>query len=212
MTEFGDRDIVIVGAGGHAKVVADSIRKSREFRIVGYLSDHANDHSMTIDGVSVFGPIAQVPELKKRGLRNLHIAIGDNDRRNHYFGFAESIGVPLPAIKDPDSIVSDMAAIRTACFVGPGAIVNAGAVLENGVIVNSGAIIEHDCIIGRFSHIAPGACLTGKCSIGERVLFGAAAVARPNISIGDGAVIGAGSVVVCDIANLATVKGNPARA
>ena len=202
--------LVILGAGGHAKVVIDAVNAGDRFDIVGMLSDHDPDIGETVCGVVVSGPVED-------GLQSFnadtvfHVAIGDNAARQKYSERLRDAGRSLATICHPTAWVSPSAVLGEGSYVGPNASVNAQVRAGVSIIVNTGAIVEHECAIGSFTHIAPGSCLTGRCDVGQGVFIGARSVVVPGRRICDGAIVGAGAVVVRDVAPHSVVKGVPAR-
>lgn len=194
-------DLVIVGAGGHARVVL-SILDSRS---VQGLLDPAFAPGTRVDGAIVLGGEDALPDRTGP----MHVAIGDNRRRREV---VERFGS-----RTWQTIISAMATAPPGLEIGEGTFVGTRAVIQPGsrigrhVIINTGAIVEHDCSIGDFVHIGPGAVLCGGVKVGEDTLVGASAVIVPGVLIGRAATVGAGSVVLSSVADGQTVVGNPAR-
>lgn len=197
-----DRSIRLIGAGGHARVVASSAAR------MGLILKAVLDTDPARIGAAL-GGVAVTPDAGQvEG--PLHIAIGANAVRRRIAEFRPDAA--WIAVIDREAKVADHAKIGDGALIGMGACVQTGARIGRHVIVNTGAIVEHDCIVGDFAHIAPGAVLTGEVRIGEGVLIGAGAVVLPGLTIGDGAVVGAGAVVTRPVAAGVTVVGSPARA
>jgi UDP-perosamine 4-acetyltransferase len=201
-------DILIIGAGGHAKVAVD-VARAAGFRPVGLLDPEPPQP--VVLGVPVLGGDDVAPRLFAEGHRAAIVAIGQNALRRRLNLRLREIGFALPSLVHPSALISPSATLGEGVVVMPGAIVNACAVIGNFAIVNSGAIVEHDCWVGEASHIAPRSVMGGGCTIGDEVLFGIGAVARPLSSIGARAVVGAGAVVAGTIEGGTTVVGIPAR-
>lgn len=160
------KKVVIVGGGGHAKVVIDTIEEmisaGEEIEISGFLDD--NEESTEIYGYKRLGRI----EAAQNYSNNLfHLAIGNNSLRKKFF--EENEGFGYLTVIHPKSIVSKRAEIEAGCFIGAGAVVNAEAVIGRLSIVNTKAVIEHDCEVGRYSHISYGGILGGGSGTEERV-------------------------------------------
>lgn len=204
--------IVIWGAGGHAKVVADIVRRGSQLEVAGFLDDASPGRVDTeFYGAPIYDDAIRLSELLSSGIRQIVIAIGDNESRLRKADLARQAGFVLPAIIDPAAIVSASAGLDEGVVVGPGAIVNADTSLARCVIVNSGAIVEHDCKISEGAHIASGATLAGHVSVGSCSLVGVGATVRDRIQIGQSSIVGAGSVVVHDVPDNAVAYGVPAR-
>ena len=195
--------LCLLGAGGHAAVVAEAARGAG-WNVTGAYHDGDGDGLETL-GIPSLGAIADASGTKTA----LHAAVGDAALRRAWTeGIEDS---RLPVIIHPSAIVSPSATIGAGVFVGPGAIVNAHARLEQGAIVNSGAIVEHDAVVGAFAHIAPGAVLGGAATIGDDALIGLGARVRPTASIGRAAVLGAGATAIDDVGAGIVAIGTPAR-
>ncbi|GIW74799.1 MAG: acetyltransferase [Phycisphaerales bacterium] len=195
--------IVLVGGGGHARVVADAARWAG-VQLEGFVDD---DPNAVVPGLEHLGP----PE--HAGPRWL-LCIGHVPARMRVLerlqGRAHGPGLGW-VLLHPSAILSEQIRIEQGVFVGPGAVVNVGASLGAHAIVNSGAVVEHDASVGPCSHVAPRAVLCGQVRVGRGCLIGAGAVVLPGVRIGDGATVGAGAVVHRDVAEGATVVGVPAR-
>jgi sugar O-acyltransferase (sialic acid O-acetyltransferase NeuD family) len=197
--------ILIVGAGGHAKVVVDAIMASRIKANVCFVDDDPATYGSILLNFPVLGNLEGV--LTAGDV--VHVAIGNNLVRERMFlktDMARFLRVIHPA-----ACVSQWASLGSGSFVAATAVVGPDAGLGRGVIVNHGAIVDHDCEVGDFSHIAPGASLAGNVKLGVKVMVGAGARILPGIHIGDEAVVGAGAIVVSDVAAGVIVKGVPAK-
>lgn len=194
--------LVILGAGGHAAVVAE-IAERAGWTVVGVAAS---------DGGDVGDPDAagseRLARMMAEGVR-LHAAVGSAEVRTRWM--ARYGAANFATIVDPTAQVSPSARLGAGCSVGAGAVVNARAVLGDGVIVNTRAVVEHDCTVGACAHIAPGAVLCGAVRIGDGTQVSAGAVVIPARSVGARAMIGAGAVVVRDVPDGATAVGVPAR-
>lgn len=213
-----ERQLVLVGGGGHAKVVADAARSSG-WAVVGFFDDGPADppFPLSVCGVPCLGPVPTDPNRMQH--QALFIAVGNNAARNR---LAQSIwpgseGSHGPAAPDHVTVihssaeVSPSARVSQGTLIGPRAVVNADAIIERDCIVNSGAIVEHDCRIGTAAHIAPGVVLGGAVHIGTLTLVGLGARVLPGVRIGNRCIIGAGAVVTADVPDGTTTVGVPAR-
>lgn len=202
-----DNRLLVLGAGGHAKVVID-IARAAGWNPIATLDPIGVGHFCA--EVPVLGNDDLAENLFTDGLRFAVIALGSNSLRMHIGKNLLSIGYQCPVITHPSAIISQYVCIGDGTVIMPGAIINSDAHIGSFVIVNTGAIIEHDCKIGNGAHIAPRSVMGGNVEIGDMVLFGIGAVAKPEITIEREAIIGAGSVVVSRIATGRTVVGVPA--
>jgi sugar O-acyltransferase (sialic acid O-acetyltransferase NeuD family) len=194
-------DLIVIGAGGHAKVVLFALSPC----VHPGLIDPLRPVGSQIDGHPVLGG----DEVLAQRTEPAHVAIGDNGRRREVVG---RVGPRVWAtVASPHALVLGSVEIGDGAFLGARTLVQPGVRIGRHAILNSGALVEHDCTIGDFAHIAPGAILAGGVSVGDGALVGIGAVVRPGIVIGRDAVVGAGAVVVRDVPDGATVVGNPAR-
>lgn len=205
--------IIILGGGGHARVLIDLIKTSGRYEIMGILDKKLKMGSSQI-GIAVLGKDTLLPELYKKGCKNACIGVGsikENDKRESLFLKVKKAGYSVPCLIHPSAFVSKETAIFEGVQIMAGAIVQAGCQIEENALINTGAIVEHDCIIGKHVHICPGTVISGGCTIDDRVFIGAGATIIQGIKIGRNAFIGAGSVVVNDIKAGKEVKGVPAK-
>jgi len=206
--------IVVLGGGGHARVVIDCVRTSGLAEIKGVLDADPSLRGGTVLDVPVLGGDDLLSGLAKAGVTHFVVGlggVGDNGPRTRLFELGLSVRLAPFTVRHPSAAVSRWASIGPGSQLLPGSIVNAGAVLGRNVIVNSGGIVEHDCIIGDHVHVATGARLASTVQVGASAHIGAGATVRQCIRIGEGAVVGAGAVVVKDIEPGAVVAGVPAR-
>lgn len=200
--------LILIGGGGHAKVVLDSLSPTDRARLAGFLDDDPAAGLLDMpDAPAHLGPLAEMDRL---GDTQLIIAIGDLRLRRRLIDQLTHAAF-CPAVVHRSAVISASATLGAGVLVGPGAIINAGARAGNHAIINSGAIIEHDCVLGVNTHIAPGATLGGGVRVGEHTLVGLGSTVLPGITIGTGCTIGAGSVVTRDVEDGATVAGVPGR-
>jgi UDP-perosamine 4-acetyltransferase len=203
--------IVVVGAGGHAKVAIEAIRADGRFDIVGVVDPKAPEGQAVL-GVRWLGSDQVLKSLREQGLAHGHVAIGDNRSRERLGLQLLSMAFVLPVVVHPTAQVSPSAAIGQGSIVMARASVGPATHIGQFCIINTGAIVEHDSVVQDSSHVAPGATMGGSVHVGARALVGIGSVVRPGISIGNDAVIGAGSCVVRNLDPGVTVIGVPARA
>jgi sugar O-acyltransferase (sialic acid O-acetyltransferase NeuD family) len=205
---------IILGGGGHARVLIDCLNSSGIGKIYGILDrDERSWKSMLMD-IPILGGDNLLPQLVTNGVNCFAIGLGstqDNHSRQRLFELGLCHQLKPLTIIHPKSICSPWAKIGEGAQLLPGSIVNAGVELGLNVIINSGSIVEHDCTIGDHAHIATGAKLCGTVKIGNRVHIGTGAIIRQSIFIGEDAIIGAGAVVVKDVSAHTVVVGNPAK-
>jgi UDP-N-acetylbacillosamine N-acetyltransferase len=207
------RDIVIVGAGGHARVVLDVIRHTDNYSARGFVDMINPDRRDTMfDGLPVLGGEEMLEQLFSEGVEYAIIAIGDNRARQAAADRWALAGYTLATLVHPSAVIANGVSIGAGTVVFAGAVINPAVYIGNNVIVNTGATIDHDCVIQDNAHIAPGAHLAGNITVGERTLIGVGAAIRPNVKIANDVTVGVGAAVVNDIPRGVTVVGVPARA
>lgn len=204
--------VVLIGAGGNARVVLDVLRNAGECEVVGLLDPGRIGE--TIDGVPVLGGDELLNVLPGRGIRHAIVgvgAVGDNRLRMVLFERVCTAGFePINAIH-PRAVLSNTVRVGSGVAIMAGVVVNAGSRIGDNVVLNTGAIIEHDCAIESHAQVAPGAVLCGGVRVGIAAYVGAGATVRQGISIGEYAIVAAGAVVVRNVAGHTSVFGVPAR-
>lgn len=204
--------ILVVGAGGHAKVVLDVLERMGTYEMVGLLDDNEDRQGTIHAGHKVIGTLeGGLLQLRREGVQGAIIALGDNVRRRHVYLRAEQAGFAMVQAIHPSAQVGARVVIRGGTLVVAGVVVNADADIGVDVILNTGATVDHDCQIGAHVHISPGVHLAGRVIVGELTHVGIGAVVLPNLRIGRSCIIGAGAVVRNDIPDNVVVVGNPAR-
>jgi sugar O-acyltransferase (sialic acid O-acetyltransferase NeuD family) len=199
--------ILVLGAGGHGKVVADCAL-SCGLMVAGFIDDAASP-SLQVLGIPVLGPLSELPRLRAAD-GAVVVAIGDGPTRIALIEHCRSIGLRTPTLIHPSSTVSRFASLGEGTVVLAQAAVNAGARLGLGVIVNTGATVDHDCAVADGVHVCPGAHLAGNVRVGRCSWIGVGSSVKQGIVIGSSAVVGAGAAVVSDVPDGATVVGVPA--
>jgi sugar O-acyltransferase (sialic acid O-acetyltransferase NeuD family) len=201
--------VILFGAGGHARVIADIARCSgRDVYALVVDSDSAQS---SLDGVPVLNDIRQAADRHPGAY--WCVCIGDNHSRATVVARLKGV---LPDVQFL-SLIHPSAAIARDVVIGEGTVVMAGTVVNPGTkigqhcIVNTGACIDHDNVLEDFASIAPGVITGGNVSIGVGAAVGIGACARHGVSIGEHAVIGAGSVVLGDIPGSSVAFGTPCR-
>ncbi len=198
-------DIVIIGYGGHAKSIADSIENAGIYKIVGYTDNKACNCRYTYLGTD-----DALKDLYKKGIRRAVIGVGflgNSNVRDHIAESAKEIGYEFPAIIDKTAVIANDVSVGEGSFIGKSAIVNADSVIGNFCIVNTGAIIEHENAIGDHSHIAVGVILCGEVTVGHHTMIGAGTTVIQCRKIGNDCIIGANSTVLSDVEDHSKVYG-----
>jgi acetyltransferase EpsM len=203
--------VVIYGAGGHAKVVLDIVEQEGTYCVQGLLDKTTEFWGTERWGYSVIGDLDKMSALRTEGVKCFFVALGDNRERKRVYQDAVIAEFEMISIVHPSVQVGGRVVIGDGCLLVAGAVVNVDARIDQNVIVNTGATIDHDCHIGAHSHISPGVHLAGNVVVGELSHIGIGAVVLPSMSIGNNCVVGAGAVVRENVPDGMVVAGNPAR-
>lgn len=201
--------LVVIGAGGHGKVVADAAVAVGDWSDIVFL----DDRFPVLDSVHVWkviGKVTDYPALADARTEFV-VAIGQCQARLQLSSLLEQSGAVLASVIHPTAVVSPYASVGRGSVVFAKAVINIGAVVGNAVIVNTGAIIEHDCLLADGVHVCPGVALAGAVRVGSKSWIGIGSACKQGIGIGEQAMIGAGAVVVTDIPSGSTAVGVPAR-
>lgn len=202
--------LVIWGASGHGRVVADILTAQGKYELVGFIDD-VRAAGTPLASVSVLGGRAALELCRQQGVSHLVVGVGDCRSRLELAAHASALGFSLGCAIHPRAVLAEDVAVGPGSVVAAGAVINPGAALGRNTIVNTSASVDHDCVVGDGAHVGPGARLGGGACIGRGTWIGIGAVISDRISIGDGAIIGAGAVVVRDIPPNVVAFGVPAR-
>jgi sugar O-acyltransferase (sialic acid O-acetyltransferase NeuD family) len=194
--------VVVIGAGGHGKVIVSTLLEA-DIEVTRILDDDAAKHGSRILGIPVH-PLAEAAGAGELAI----LGIGTNDDRKR---LAESMGFDWATVVHPQAWVHAGVRLGAGSVVFAGAVIQPGTTIGKHVIINTGALIDHDCEVGDYAHVAPGAQLAGGVRLGEGAFLGIGCCAVPGVRIGDWATVGAGAVVTNDVAAGDTVVGVPAK-
>jgi len=200
---------LIIGTGGHARVVIDTLEHCK-LKISGLLDLSYKNANEKILSYPVLGDYSTLLTFSKDEY-NILIAIGDNKKRAEVYNFVTGNGYECPVLVHPSAIVSKKAKINSGVFINAGCIINAEAEIGENVIVNTGAIVEHEVKIGSHTHIGPSCKIAGRTVVGENVFLGIGSVIIDKIFIGDNVTVGAGSIIIKDIEENSVYAGIPGR-
>jgi sugar O-acyltransferase (sialic acid O-acetyltransferase NeuD family) len=200
--------VIILGAGGHAQVVADILWRMQDtgenITPVAYLDDNMALHGEAFLEVPVLGMVAQLAHIDHEAIV---VAIGNGRVRQKLFTTMQEQGEQFAVARHPTAIVAPDVTIGEGTMICAGAIVNTGTTIGQNVILNTACTVDHHNRIGDHAHIAPGVHLGGDVSIGEGTLVGIGATVLPQRQIGAWTIIGAGAVVLQDVEDGTTVLG-----
>ena len=203
------KKLLVIGAGGHGKVVADTAQACGTWQSIGLLDD-------------------RFPELRQAGAWkvvgtgrdwqaylpddvDLLVGIGDNQTRLRLQTELVAAGYTLPVLVHPHAWVSPDAQVEAGTVIFAGGVVNAGALIGEAAIINTAATVDHDCSVGAGVHLSPGVHLGGNVTVGRCSWLGIGAVVRHGLKIGAEVMVGAGAAVVAELPDGVTAVGVPAR-
>ena len=207
------RSIVIVGAGGHGKVVADIVERQGRYSIAGWV-DSGREPGERHCGYAVLGPVEDLPDLAARyPVAGALLALGDNGARR---AMAERLAREVPDLAfvtavHPSAAVGKGARLGQGTVVMAQAVVNSDAVVGAHCILNTASSLDHDCRMDDFASLAPGVAVGGDASIGTCAAVSIGATVLHGVSVGAHTVVGAGAVVIRDLPGHCVAYGVPAR-
>ena len=191
--------LIIIGASGHGKVIADIALRNGYTDIV-FLDD--NENIKECAGFPVIGVTSEAPFLDGDKI----VAIGNEETREKIQSEIETV-----TLIHPNAVIGRRVKVGEGSVIMAGAVINPGAKICRGVIVNTCSSVDHDCVLKDFCHIGVGAHLAGTVIVGETSFVGVGTAVINNITIGDGVTVGAGAAVVKNLTETGTYVGVPAR-
>ncbi|MBU1122253.1 MAG: acetyltransferase [Candidatus Omnitrophota bacterium] len=194
--------IILIGGGGHCKVIIDAIINADKYDIEGVLDSKFNV-DFKILGFSIIGGDDKLPEIRGRGVKNAFVSVGSIGKyalRRHIYEKVKIFKFNVPVIIHPRSVVAYDVSIDEGTFVAASATINSGTRIGKNVIVNTSSSIDHDCVIGDFAHVSPGVILCGGVSVGEGTHIGVGAKVIQGVHIGKDCFIKAGHTVCGNVA------------
>jgi sugar O-acyltransferase (sialic acid O-acetyltransferase NeuD family) len=195
----------LIGAGGHALVVADALRECGTNSIEHFV-DSPNHSKLTPTVVP-----RSMAELANRITGSVHIAIGENDIRSRFCSWIDESHHELVSVIHPRAVVSRSAKIGLGTFIAAGAVVGPNVHLGKCVVINSSAVVEHDSVVGDFGFLGPGAIVGGSTVLGEGCFLGMNASVQQGTQLGTQTVVGANSFVRNNTPARSFVAGIPAK-
>ena len=204
-------DVLILGAGGHGRIVLDILRAAAAHNPVAFLDANTALAGKTVGGLPVLGPVNLLPKLKGEKTKGAIVAIGDNRTRRSYAALVREHGFELVNAIHPAAVVSATAKLGQNLAIAAGAVICTDAKIGDSVIINTNAVVDHECDIGEAVHVAPGALLAGRVRVGAGAMIGLGAKVIQCLTVWEHATVGAGAVVLQDVPPHATAVGVPAR-
>ena len=204
--------LLILGSGGHGKVVADVAEKSNLFQEISFLD---NDF-LTFNGRKLVNSKKVIGEISEQNIQkysseftDAFVGIGDNRIRMKWLKIINKIGLNIPTIVDPSAEISKYASLEKGSFINTNVVIQCNTKIEFGSILNTSCTIDHDSIIGEGTHISPGVNVAGNVNIGKFCWIGIGSKIIQNIHIGDNVTVGGGSLVLKDVPKNMKVFGSP---
>lgn len=209
MLDIQKKNIVLFGAGGHAKVAIDALEKQGRYKIIGLYDDNSLLKGQKAFGYPIFG-LRDDLIRHKSSFDAVIITIGNNEIRRNLSEFFVKESIKLATIVHPSVQLSRGVRINIGTVVFASTIINADSVIGESSIINTAVCIDHDCKIGDYVHIAPGVTICGGVSIGDNSFIGAGSTIIAGLTIGKNVIVGAGSTVIRDLPDGVKVAGCPA--
>jgi sugar O-acyltransferase (sialic acid O-acetyltransferase NeuD family) len=200
--------VIVYGASGHGKVVAD-ILLAQGVEVEGFVDDDPLI-AREVFGLKVLGDGNWLIQRAERQATTVALGVGDNFARRRVVDRCNGAAISLLIAVHPTATVAASARLSPGSVVMAHAVVNADAEIGQGAIINTGAIVEHDCRIGDFAHLSPRVAMGGRSEVGDLSWLGIGSVLIHGIKVGSGSIIGAGATVVRDIGDWVIAVGTPA--
>jgi sugar O-acyltransferase (sialic acid O-acetyltransferase NeuD family) len=199
--------LLIIGASGHGKVVADIAIKMNKWHSIAFLDDDKSiKSSMDLEVIGTSDDVfSHIDEYE------IFVGIGNNTTRQRIHEMLETFGASMPNLIHPKSVIGNQVDIGIGTAVMAGVVINCCTKIGRGCIINTGSTVDHDNCIDDFVHISPGSHLAGTVKVGKGSWLGIGSVVSNNITITNGCKVGAGSVVVKDITEPGVYVGVPVR-
>ena len=201
------KKLIIIGASGHGKVVADIAEKLHKYEEIAFLDDNIGLKECM--GYPVVGKSDEIENYQNEA--DFFVAIGNAEIRKKVMEHLKERNVSIPTLIHPAAVVGSHVTIGEGTVAMAGAVINPDTVIGTGCIINTCASVDHDCRVGDYVHVAVGAHLCGTVEVGKSTWVGAGVAIKNNVRICNNCMIGVGAVVVKDIEEVGTYVGVPAR-
>ena len=205
-----DYPVILLGAGGHAKVLLDMLTEQNS-EVIGVTVGNPDTDEKFFCDIPIIGGDEKILDYNPENIRLVNGvgSIGSTALRKKIYEKFKNLGYKFRSVIHTSAIVSEKVTFREVQVMA-GAVINAGSVIEENSIINTGALIDHDCRIGKHVHIAPGVVMSGGVHIGMGSHIGVGSTIIQGVSIGENCIIGAGSLVLKDIEDNKLAYGVPA--
>lgn len=203
--------IVIIGAGGQARIVYEICSFDRNLEVVAFVDNVIHGKDEQIMGIPVVGDHSVLPKLIKDGVKSAIVAVGDNQIRAAHFKKLSDMGLEMVNVIHPTAYIAPSAKLGNGATIAVGAIISTKAKIGNNVIINTGATIDHEDEIEDHASVGPGCSIAGRVTIKKGAYLGIGSVVKEYVTIGENTTIGAGSVVLEDIPDNVVAVGIPAK-
>jgi sugar O-acyltransferase (sialic acid O-acetyltransferase NeuD family) len=204
--------IILLGAGGHAKVLIDALRL-QSTEILGIVDLDPNKKGLEFMGVPIIGNDTEVMKYPPQKIRLVN-GIGSvcvSSLRRQLFESFNCKGYQFESVIHPSAIIANQVTLSEGVQIMAGVVIQAGCQIGVNAIINTGSLVDHDCLIGRHVHIAPGVVISGGVVVDENAHIGTGAVIIQDVRVGSNSLVAAGAVVTRGVSSNLTVAGVPAR-
>ncbi len=208
------KNLIILGSGGHSKVVGETASGNPLVNEIAFLDDNFNKNDFK-KNLLTYPIIGKINDIFNKSIRDKYefgfVAIGENKLRKSLFRKLMSLKYTCPNLIHPKASISPSAIIDQGTAIFANAVIQSEVKVGMGTIINTNAIIDHESLISDYTHICPGVNIAGQVKIGSNCFVGIGSSIIQNIKIGNNVIIGAGSVVINDIPSNSKVYGVPAK-
>ena len=205
------KKIIVIGGGGHAKVVISILKRVSDYEILGYTD---KEDRGVILGIQYLGTDSILESKYREGIEICVLGIGQiksTELRKTIVEYVQALGYHLPTLIAPTAIINEDVQINKGTVIMDGVVINSGSKIGKYAIINTNSSIDHDCIVGDYTHIAPGVTLSGNVEIGDNVLIGTGSCIIQERKVESSCIVAAGSSVQSSLLEPGIYRGNPAR-
>lgn len=200
-----NKKLVIIGAGGHGKVIAN-IAKLNGYKDIVFLDDNSEKKEC-----GLYPIVGTTQDIEKYSNDQFIVGIGNNKVRRKLTSFLLEKQYDVTTLIHPSAVIDETVQIGQGTVIMANAVINADTTIGHGCIINTASSVDHDCCIQDYVHICPGVHIAGTVHIGDNTWIGIGSSVINNIYIVNDCMLGAGCVVVKDLLESGTYIGVPAR-